>query len=66
MWLKAKFTYNVSGVGVVQPGQVFEVSDDAGYALMAQQYNHFDQVGAMKSMDAPPADKMIRKPRAKK
>jgi len=67
MRLKARFAFNVPGVGYVTPGAEFDVPDAVGASLMAAQANHFEQVRevANAALDAPPADKMVRKYRVR-
>ncbi len=50
-------------------GEVIELPDAEARALVAGQYRHFQIVAepvVVEALDAPPADKMIRKPRGKK
>ncbi len=60
MRLKARFAYYVPGIGAVEPGAEFDVSDEVALALMAKQANHFERV-VTEAVDAPPADKMVRR-----
>ena len=49
-------------------GDVVELPDAEARALVAGQYRHFEIVpeAVVEALDAPPADKMIRRPRGRK
>ncbi len=64
MRLKARYAFNVPGVGVVAPGAEFDVPDEIGVMLLSSQYAHFDRIALAldpKAMDAPPVDKMMKR-----
>lgn len=60
MRLRARFAFNVPGVGVVAPGAEFDVADELAVLLMQSQANHFERV-MTEAVDAPPMDKMLRR-----
>ncbi len=49
-------------------GDVIELPDAEARALVAGQYRHFEVIPEpqAEALDAPPADKMMRKPRGRK
>ncbi len=63
MRLKALFDFRAW-----KRGEVIELPDAEARALVAGQYRHFEVVPELvaEALDAPPADKMMRKPRGKK